>query len=918
MDSLEQAAIANIDDAIRGDSLIIFVGAGISIASGFPSWKNLVDKFKKDIHLSDEETDNLKIAQYYYDAVGQQKYYQTILDLFQRHGNAPPNEIHREIFRIKPRHIITTNYDSLLEQCMDLGPFKYEVINQDSDIPYTKSGHYIIKMHGDLNQKNIVLKEDDYLDYENRFYMVANLVKSIIMNNTILFIGYSLRDSTFNSIFRLIQKGFDGNARKAYFFTPDKQDPAVIEYYRNKGIAVIIGDAPKNKKGEKDKGQCTASFLAQLNSKRPYVPATSEQVWDNISFLDKLFFIDTRDVVQFANFGNKALLNPFTQLNWVGQPNEQITVRNHKQLTDFLVSKTLFDHFLDYNRADNDEYTIEQNPALLEGFSLYQKQQYSEAKRWFRETANKAFERKDYWNYLIAEFDVQQIGHSLFAPEPDIPTPITGSVTFDQTVDELISNGDEETKRICRYFRDNIQNFLFLYAKEDQINALFDSFRNERDNYRHGGFSDNSLLYAARVKFHSLVYFVNANCLTVFQYEEFKSIANRYFECLLIAYDNSNYSPRSNFQRTSSILDEIGLDDVQTLVPFLKEKNIPALMNSYDLSKIKVTPDAEDYLISHIQERTIESRNERQSQQEISKFVDFLSFIDISDINKLIPALLQLPLSSILTETIRKLLLMLWKSADRIDEENYSQVFDIISKHLTTIITSDSIEEHARNFPIYRLLLDKINTVNRKYTISIQSLAEKFCYINDTKGALSDIVKYDLFISEFYRFFENSLQKVVDGILAKYEKLSDAETKVSFVEQMILNDVRKFKTKKALILNTETSRISEKDNPAVRISPDPKKAAASELFNLFQSGYFTRADIESKTELKTLKGIYPEIDWVLLHDHSDETIANLVRNRGFANVRKLFGDTEEGAKQIDAWLVSQASEGKLKLKEIEL
>ncbi|MFT9008770.1 MAG: SIR2 family protein [Bifidobacterium sp.] len=916
MDSLDQTAVKYIDDAIRGDSLIIFVGAGISMASGFPSWKELIDQFKKDIHLSDAESDNLKIAQYYYDAVGQQKYYQTILDIFQRHGNARPNEIHREIFRIKPRHIITTNYDSLLEQCMDLGPFKYEVINKDSDIPYTKSDHYIIKMHGDLNQKNIVLKEDDYLDYENRFYMVANLVKSIIMNNTILFIGYSLRDSTFNSIFRLIQKGFDGNARKAYFFTPDKQDPAVIEYYKNKGIVVIEDETSKEGKDKKDREKCTASFLAQLNSKRPYVPATSEQVWDNISFLDKLFFIDTRDVVRFANFGNKVFLNPSTHLNWIGQPNEQITVRNHKQLTDFLASKTLFESFLDYRKADNDEYTIEQNPALLEGFSLYQKQQYSEAKRWFRETANKAFERKDYWNYLTAEFNVQQIGLSSFGPEPDIPTPITGSVTFNQTVEALISNGDEETKRLCRYFRDNIQNFLFLYVKADQINALFDSFRNERDNYRSGGTSYNSLLYAAWVKFHSLVYFVKANCLAVFQYEEFKSIANRYFECLLIAYDNSNYTPRSNSQRTSSIIDKIGLDDVQTLVPFLKEKNLPALMNSYDLSKIKVAPAAEDYLISHIQERAIESRNERQLQQELSKYVDFLSFIDISDINKLIPALLQLPLSSMLTETIRKLLLMLWKSADRIDEELYSQVFDIISQHLTTIITSDSIEEHGRNFPIYKLLLDKINTVNRKYTISMQSLAEKLCYINDTKGKLSDIVNYGLFISDFYQFFESSLQTVVDDILTKYEKLSDTETNVSFVEQMILNDVGKFKTKKALILNIETAKISENENPAVRQFPDPKKVATSELFNLFQRGYFTQADIESKTELKALKGLYPEIDWVLLQDHSDETITNLVCNRGFANVRKLFGNTEKKRNQIDAWLVSQVSEGKMKLKEV--
>lgn len=914
MDSLDQAAVRHIDDAISADSLIIFVGAGISMESGLPSWKDLVDEFKVDIDLSEGENDNLKIAQYYYDAVGQQKYYQTILNIFQQHSNAQPNEIHKEIFRIKPRHIITTNYDSLLEQQMNSGPFKYEVIKKDSDIPYSKSDHYIIKMHGDLSQKNIVLKEDDYLDYENRFYMVANLVKSLIMNNTMLFIGYSLRDSTFNSIFRLIQKGFDGNARKAYFFTSDKQNPAVIEYYKNKGIRVIAGDLHE---AGGDRGRCTVGFLSRLNSKRPYDPATPEQVWDNIGFLDKLFFVDTQDVRQSANFGNRVILNPSTSLDWINPSSEPIKVEDNKQLTGFLDSKTLFTHFLDHDRNNTEEYAFRPNPVLLEGFDLYQKQKYSEAKRWFRETANKAFAEKDYWNYLVAEFNVQQIPDWDFRSHPDLPKPITGSITLDQTIEALISNGDEETKKLCKYFRDNVQNFSFLYIKENEINDSLDGLRNERDNYKRGGSSENMLLQKAWVEFHSLVFFVEANCLAVLQYSEFKSVANRYFECLLIAYDNSNYPPQGIFGRTSSIIDKLTLDDVRTFVLYLNEKNIPALMDSYELSKIKITEDAEDYLISHIEELTKQNQRNREHEQELSHYVDFLYFIDIADINKIITSLLQFAPSSMNADSIRKLLIMLLNSADSIHEENYSQIFDIISQHLTAIITNDLIQEHAKNFRIYHRLMERIADQNRKRCFTIQILAEKFCYINDNQKQLTNIAKYGPFIGDFYLFFESSLRTLVDEILVNYEQLADADINVSFIEQMILSHVHEFKTKKELILNTETANILNEDNPAIQFFPDPKKDSVSQLFNLYTDGYFTLDDIKSKIEIKNIRQIYPEIDWVIFHDHSDTIITNLVHNRGFANVRKVFGGSERSKEQeeIDVWLVRQALDGNVKFKK---
>lgn len=197
--------IDHIIEAARANKLILFVGAGISKDSGYPLWGEVIKSFGDDLYGEENnyELDYLKIPQYYYNTFGKIKYEEKILESFNEH-NARPNLIHKQIDRIAPKHIITTNYDTLLEDQLNSGILKYEVIKKDSDVPNSKLGNYIIKMHGDINERNFVLKEDDYYNYNINFPVISQLIQSLIVNNTLLFIGYSLSDTTFNSIYRLI------------------------------------------------------------------------------------------------------------------------------------------------------------------------------------------------------------------------------------------------------------------------------------------------------------------------------------------------------------------------------------------------------------------------------------------------------------------------------------------------------------------------------------------------------------------------------------------------------------------------------------------------------------------------------------------------------------------------------------------
>lgn len=900
---MNKMIIKHINDAIDNNSLLIFVGAGASANSKFPSWSELIEEFKLEMDI--QETDYLKIAQYYFDSVGQQKYLQKILDIFQEHVNAQPNEIHDEIFRIKPRHIITTNYDSLLEQKMNSNLDKYEIIKKDSDIPYSQSDHYLIKMHGDLTEKNMVLKEDDYLDYETNFYMISTLIKSIIMNNTILFIGYSLSDSTFNSIFRLIQKGFSDNARKAYFFTVNKQDSAKVQYFKNKGIEVFTSETNEEIKKE-EFGNYTVQFLKQLNSDKKSLPSNSKQLWKNIKFLDNLYFVDSDSIVTFSNFKDK--ISYFSSsLSWRDNGETKFNISDNIPLINFLNNKTGFINFLDFKADDNVTYS--QNPFLQSAYNLYNEHKYSEATIKFRELANKAFDKKDYWNYLVAEFNIDHIVLSYFESN-EIPESKSGLNNLAQAIDALIINGDIQTQKIALYFRDEIQSFRFVYRKLFKINDLLDEFRNERNNYMNGGNSANNNLVYAKQEFGLLINFIELNCITIYQYKEFQQIVHRIFECLLTAIDNANYNPPQNNDliRTSSIINNLSLDDVKNIVPHLKKESIRTLLENYGLSKISINDDAKNYLLERISKLSnkINKSHFLGDKFELAKYTGFLFFIKIDNINDLLPVLENYPMDNNNFEDFQQLLIMSIENIDSMKEESTDEVLTIVTNQINNIIANGFLDFHKRNFELYSLLIKKtVNLRKKDYVFHSELLEEKFCFIDNNSNKIDRIHNYKEFLVNFYIFLDNTLKKYVDNILYKYDTLDDDSFNYSFANDLIISKINFFPEHKFKVLEQEVKKINDKPK-GIYIYPDPRKNAISDIYAMIQENYFTLEEVKGKLDLKSIRGVFPEVDWTIFGDYSDQTITNFMKNRNFSNVQKYFGDTDEKRRKLNEWVIKQA------------
>ena len=56
-------------------------------------------------------------------------------------------------------------------------------------------------MHGDIDTpQSIVLKESDYLNYEQEHPLISTFIRSLLINHTFLFVGYGLNDYNLNLI----------------------------------------------------------------------------------------------------------------------------------------------------------------------------------------------------------------------------------------------------------------------------------------------------------------------------------------------------------------------------------------------------------------------------------------------------------------------------------------------------------------------------------------------------------------------------------------------------------------------------------------------------------------------------------------------------------------------------------------------
>lgn len=213
-----------IKEAIRHDSLILFIGSGYSRNLSLPNWLGLARQFadvlaEKDGSLQtlrekarDLNTNALEILNALFDKGYEKECRRLLQETIDIDLSKCDLQNQRKIWQLS-RKVVTTNYDRALEGALP------KVLREDVKtytpadnifgLSYLRQLPYLLKIHGTIDRRDgCVLFKQDYDRLYNHNHQFLEQMKGICANSTILFIGYSIGDIELQQILRHIKSLF--------------------------------------------------------------------------------------------------------------------------------------------------------------------------------------------------------------------------------------------------------------------------------------------------------------------------------------------------------------------------------------------------------------------------------------------------------------------------------------------------------------------------------------------------------------------------------------------------------------------------------------------------------------------------------------------------------------------------------------
>lgn len=229
----------------KNNNVVLFIGAGISMNAGLPSWKSLLNSLNQILITHDKESsefykycDDLQKAQFLYDNIDKISVVNEIRSIFNRVN--VNSKVCDEIITLPLNSIITTNWDTLVEDTFTKNKQPITKVWKDEQISSIVLGSKtILKIHGTIEEpEGIVFSEDDYYDSFNNNPILKQYLSTIISTNAVLMIGYSFSDFDFKLIYKFIKQNIGKTARKIYILVLNSSKYQV-NYFKERGLIPI-------------------------------------------------------------------------------------------------------------------------------------------------------------------------------------------------------------------------------------------------------------------------------------------------------------------------------------------------------------------------------------------------------------------------------------------------------------------------------------------------------------------------------------------------------------------------------------------------------------------------------------------------------------------------------------------------------
>lgn len=232
-------ACADLIHSLHKPGAIAFVGAGVSVEAGYPSWSKLLDDLHEKVvelqsKVSPRELEQIRRID---DLLWRAQEYRRLLDEtafnslmweFFRPRATPKAPTATALAQCPFRHYLTTNYDPLLETACTSAKQGLKVLDwtQAPEIQqFLRTAHlaapHFIYLHGRYNlPQSIVLSERDYVRRYASSDDTSRKLFTLFATQRLVFVGFSLNDPDLAFILRSVNAAFNAVDPQHYLLAP--------------------------------------------------------------------------------------------------------------------------------------------------------------------------------------------------------------------------------------------------------------------------------------------------------------------------------------------------------------------------------------------------------------------------------------------------------------------------------------------------------------------------------------------------------------------------------------------------------------------------------------------------------------------------------------------------------------------------
>ena len=286
-----------------------------------------------------------------------------------------------KIKSISPNKIITTNYDDFIENILGKDCI---VITKGKSYDASHRKIELIKIHGSKdNVEKLVFFEEEYFKFNNDGHYFYNKVYTILHENTVLFLGYSLTDPNIRHIlFELKLKDEEPNNARKIILLKEEIDSYSKDFFENVygvevvdevGIETVLDDISK----EKENLKILFKKFENLEKNLPVV--VKEERYDlflqNQAFFDELIKILDANSELINEINIKFLLNLLNKKH--SETRDKNAFAEYGALAQFLITigeSSLMIKDLKINNFNNEylrlfRYVVEHAKDMVIGYS---------------------------------------------------------------------------------------------------------------------------------------------------------------------------------------------------------------------------------------------------------------------------------------------------------------------------------------------------------------------------------------------------------------------------------------------------------------------------------------------------------------------------------------------------------------------